>query len=57
MEVKASAAPKSYDARHLKWLRDELGHRFVAGVVFHTGPRVFDLDDRIVAAPICTIWG
>jgi len=57
LEVKASAAPKRDDARHLKWLRDELGQRFVAGVVFHTGPRVFALDDRIVAAPISTIWG
>ena len=57
LEVKASAAPKRDDARHLRWLRDELGQRFVAGVVFHTGPRVFDLDDRIIAAPICTIWG
>lgn len=57
IEVKAHAAPKRDSARHLDWLRDELGDRFVAGVVFHTGPRVYSLGERIVAAPICTLWG
>jgi len=56
IEIKASAAPDARDARHLIWLRDQLGDRFVAGVVFHTGPRVFELDDRIAAAPISSIW-
>jgi uncharacterized protein len=56
VEVKASAAPDQRAARHLRWLRDRLGERFVAGVVVHTGPRVFDLDERIVAVPISAIW-
>ncbi len=56
IEVKASAAPKDPDARHLAWLRDALGERFVAGVVFHTGPRVFPMGDRIQAVPICCLW-
>jgi hypothetical protein len=51
----ADAAPRS--AGHLRWLRDRLGERFVAGVVLHTGPRVYALDDRVLAAPISTIWG
>lgn len=55
-EVKASASVRPHDARHLAWIRDELGERFVAGVVFHTGPRVFPLGDRIAALPISTIW-
>jgi hypothetical protein len=42
---------------HLAWLRDELGDQFVAGVVFHTGPRAFELGDRITAVPICALWG
>ncbi|KJK44701.1 hypothetical protein UK23_28395 [Lentzea aerocolonigenes] len=37
-------------------LRDELGDRFVAGIVFHTGPRVFPLDEKVSAVPICAIW-
>jgi hypothetical protein len=44
------------DARHLAWLRDELGDRFVAGAVFHTGPHAFPLGDRITALPISAIW-
>ncbi len=56
-EVKASSAPGRGDAAHLRWLRDQLGDRFVAGVVFHTGPRAYRLDDRIVAAPICVLRG
>lgn len=56
-EVKADAAPGRDSARHLTWLRDRLGERFVAGVVFHTGPRIFGLGERIIAAPIAALWG
>jgi hypothetical protein len=54
-EVKADAAPGSDAARHLSWLRDQLGSRSTAGAVLHTGPRAYALADRIVAAPICTL--
>jgi hypothetical protein len=57
IEIKADAAPTREHGKHLLWLRNELGGRFVAGVVFHTGPRVYELDDKIVAAPISTLWG
>ncbi len=56
LEVKATSAPRSDDARHLIWLRDELGPRFVGGIVLHTGARPFPLGDRIVAAPISSLW-
>ncbi len=56
LEVKAAAAVDSADARHLIWLRDALGERFLAGAVLHTGPDVYLLDGRIVAAPIATLW-
>lgn len=56
IEVKASAAVGRADAKHLLWLRDKLGERFVGGVVLHTGPDVFALDERIVAAPVSTLW-
>jgi predicted AAA+ superfamily ATPase len=57
IEIKASAAPGVGDARHLQWLREELGDRFVRGLVLHTGPRVYELDDAITAAPMCALWG
>jgi hypothetical protein len=56
IEVKASAAPVAKDARHLAWLKDELGDRFIRGVVLHTGPRAYQLADSITAVPICTLW-
>ena len=56
IEVKATAAPEMSDARHLRWMRDELGDRFLMGIVLHTGPYSFQLDDKIIAAPISTLW-
>lgn len=56
VEVKAGAAPTRADARHLLWLRDELGSSFVAGAVLHTGPEVIRLDDRVSAVPIASLW-
>lgn len=56
IEVKAASAPTSADARHLAWLAERLGERFVKGVVLHTGPRTYDLAVDIVAAPISTLW-
>jgi len=56
IEVKADAAPTPDSARHLRWLRDELGDRFVVGMVLHTGPRPYSLGDRLLALPICSLW-
>jgi uncharacterized protein len=56
IEIKASATVTSPDARHLAWLRDEIGDAFAAGIVLHTGPYVFPLGDRLVAAPVSALW-
>ena len=57
VEIKAGAAPDAEDAKHLVWLRDELGDRFIAGAVLHTGPGIYPLSDRIFAVPLCALWG
>ena len=57
IEVKAKSAPDRADAKHLAWLRDELGDRFLAGIVLHTGPRAYPLGERITAAPLACLWG
>jgi hypothetical protein len=57
IEVKASAAPTSADAKHLTWLSEQIGDRFIRGVVFHTGPRSYQLSELITAAPISALWG
>jgi predicted AAA+ superfamily ATPase len=56
LEVKATSAPSASDARHLAWLRDQLGEKFVAGAVLHTGPATFRLGERIFAVPVCAFW-
>jgi len=56
VEVRASSAPTVNDARHLGWLRDELGDRFTAGIVLHTGPATYQLGRKLTAAPISTLW-
>ena len=57
IEIKATAAPKRNDARHLELLREQLGERFLGGAALHTGPRPFHLSERIFALPVCTLWG
>ncbi|MGH3942732.1 MAG: hypothetical protein ACRDTG_29745 [Pseudonocardiaceae bacterium] len=44
------------DTRQLIWLRDQLGDRLICGLVLHAGPYGYPLDDRIHAAPICSLW-
>lgn len=56
IEVKADAAARRDAAKHLAWLRDQIGDRFVKGMVLHTGPCICDLDDRDLAVPISTLW-
>lgn len=56
IEVKAGSAPRADAAQHLIWLRDQLGDRFVRGLVLHTGPRTYKIDERILAVPIATLW-
>jgi uncharacterized protein len=38
------------------WLRDRTGDAFAAGIVLHTGPHAFPVSNRIVAAPVSTLW-
>ena len=56
IEIKATGNVRRSHARNLVWLRDAMGDRFVAGLVMHTWRDTFDLADRVVAAPISTLW-
>ena len=56
VEIKADSAPSPADARHLAWMRDQLGDQFKAGAVLHTGPARYRLAERIEAVPICALW-
>ncbi|MCL2490212.1 MAG: DUF4143 domain-containing protein [Propionibacteriaceae bacterium] len=56
LEVKVAGHVDLGDAKHLVWLKDQLGDDFVCGVVLHTGPGSYRLADRVFAVPISTIW-
>ena len=66
VEVKAGERAGLHEARHLLWLRDQLGDRFVGGVVLHTAPRRPRVlspavgggvgGGRVWAAPLSTLW-
>ncbi|MGI8984154.1 MAG: ATP-binding protein [Acidimicrobiales bacterium] len=56
-ELKAGVGVRDSDARHLFWLRDELGETFVGGAVLHSGPGMFELGERVYAIPLCALWG
>lgn len=55
IEIKATSAPTTKDARHLLWLSERLP-TLRAGLVLHTGPRAFRLHDTIAAVPIAALW-
>jgi hypothetical protein len=57
LEFKAGSAPGNEDAKHLFWMRDQLGAEFVAGAVVHSGPGIYELGDRVYAVPLCVVWG
>lgn len=45
---------KDFDG--LRYLRERLGERFVAGIVLYTGERALWFGDRLWAIPIATVW-
>jgi uncharacterized protein len=56
VEVKASHQVGRDAVRHLERLRDDLGARFVRGLVLHAGTTAAPLADRIWALPIHALW-
>lgn len=56
LEVKSATSVRASDAKGLRWLRDKLGADFRYGAVLYTGTIPYQLDDRIWALPISTLW-
>lgn len=55
-EVKSSESVGCSDARGLTWLREAAGDAFRFGAVLYSGTWPLQLDDRIWALPISTLW-
>jgi hypothetical protein len=44
------------DFRHLRWLAERLGDRFVGGYVLHLGNQTHPFGDRMTALPLSAMW-
>ena len=56
LEVKSSTSVDRSDAKGLLWLRDKLGDAFSFGAVLYSGVLPFEIDDRVWALPISSLW-
>lgn len=56
VEVKASATVGTSDFAALQGLRDQLGRRFVAGIVFYTGDQRVPFGDKLWLVPLPALW-
>lgn len=54
--MKTSESIRSEDFRALRFLRDRLGDRFVAGFVLYCGPDSYSFGDRLTCLPISALW-
>jgi hypothetical protein len=55
--TRSCSATVDHDFRHLRWLRDQLGDRFMNGVVLHFGARTLPAGDRLTSMPLAALWG
>ena len=56
IEEKNSTAVRPQDVKGLKHLQQELGDRFVKGIVLYTGETYIPLGDNIFALPVSSLW-
>ncbi len=57
VEVKASSALGARDFRHLRQLREDLGKRFIMGLIIHPGREAAAFGPNLHALPATTLWG
>ena len=56
VEVKASSSVSVDDFRHLRHLRYKADDRFHLGVLLYGGTEVLPMGDRLIAAPLDSLW-
>ena len=56
VEVKASATVGTSDFAPLKELREQLGKRFITGVVLYTGDNLISFGDQLWLVPLPALW-
>lgn len=56
VEVKAGATVGASDFAALQELRDQLGKKFIAGVVLYTGDKLIPFGDKLWLVPLPALW-
>jgi hypothetical protein len=56
VEVKARSSVDEDDFRHLKFVADQLGKRFLQGVVLYTGQEALSFGANLIALPVGALW-
>ena len=44
-------------AGKMRWMREQLGDRFAAGIIIHLGDISTSFGDRIQVLPLVALWG
>lgn len=57
IEVKATSDPRIGHTTGLRKLKERVGSKWRAGIVFHTGTKGAPLGDDIFALPVSALWG
>ena len=57
IEVKATSDPRISHTTGLRKLKERVGSKWRAGIVFHTGRKEAPLGDDIFALPVSASWG
>lgn len=57
IEVKASGSVSKNDLKHLHFLREQLGDRFLRGVVLYAGTESVSFDEKLEAVPLGVLSG
>ncbi|MCY4325933.1 MAG: DUF4143 domain-containing protein [Betaproteobacteria bacterium] len=56
IEVKAAVGASPRDFRGLRRLAEQIGDRFVCGILLHDGERIFKTGERMFAMPVKMLW-
>lgn len=56
IEVKASSRVEDRDFRHLRRFKEDVGRKFVAGLVLYSGGDVVSFGKNLHAVPIAALW-
>lgn len=57
VEIKSAATVRESDLRGMRRLRTVAGDAFRLGVILYDGTETFPIGDRLLAAPLSTLWG